>query len=70
MPMPKQPLSQWNDPAYLRVMADTLTFQRMATMRHWETLLASPPLPVVPPGNEVIQPAKPDEGEPQLPFPP
>jgi len=67
--MPKLPLSQWNDPAYLRAMADALAFQRVATMRQWETLLATPLLPILP-NSEILQPVTPDDEEPQLPFPP
>lgn len=47
MSAPRQPTSQWLDPAFLRIMADTYAFQRAATMRQWETLLASPILPII-----------------------
>jgi hypothetical protein len=46
---------------FLRIMADTYTSQRAAIVRQWETLLASPMLPIidqrpVQPVQEIVRP--------------
>ena len=56
--------SYWNDPAYLQALAERMRYQQTATMRQWETMLASPVPPVVNPANAIPVADPVDIGEP------
>jgi len=61
----RQPVSSyWNDPAYLRALAEQMRFQQTAMMRQLETQLASPHPPISNPTNPAPITDPVDVGEP------